>query len=1850
MDVIEPLPVLNPAGVTVDNDIRTVPPQTWVVMVHGFRDWDDDGARPSWVYHWLPPNSSHMTVSFSPSSIVSNESSEACLEEEARRLLERIESEGDERSYVMWAEDIGGAIVKLALTIAAQETQYQSILNATQAVIFWGTPHRASLTHSLDSTVLALIEAYYTGIVGNWVPTIVNRLSRQLENIHDRFKPISHRFTLISYYQRPSSSKCSEVIVTEECATLGLEDEIAIGCSRPHKDMSKFMSRQEQSILQTHIINSKIGYWERFKHCLNILESGYPKRQLDRPVLPRTTSKELTRRDTHDPTLTNWISSGGASRYMRVKLGDMAGAFESLNSITWAMWMRPDVLWLACPSIHVRGAAEGFNENVWIYASLLQQILTQQPRIFLNMEHLVPLLADAIRGCVKTWTERALWLCLRTVIHAPIEVPTYGFLHAKTQGSVDAILRIKSELQGADSMFKLVFSYTDSLPAGLEGLDCVDLGDESPVLEECPPSGTSVAPEAAMIDTGTSVQHFGTTEDITVQLLTFRIRAMGRPIFIALTWIAFATRPLYADELELFLDFDHKTNSAGVGATTSLTRSSGAHLLHILPDVVSSKGGKLFLQVAYDKLRGILQGLSLDYFTPALPLHLYIAQSCLSILIKYVFKAPESLEVATVTSPEHEIGGSRRGPESDEDKSAQEENQQPNTEPLDVQEASSHIQPTEKALGEMATNQRTIAEYTAQNWLTHYELGGAGTNREVNDEAYRAFVDDKINIQNWLALVENLSEPSPRTTDGLISTSLEPLQKYLDITKVNDLKVLYRLASRPSSVGGVGRLLMDAAETGNESVIRSIPVELDSLPEESILRALAATSGSIHNDLRKSCALFLAEQHPRRLAQVQLSAQVLGNEATSKLLMKELLDLPASPDRDRWFSDALHRAIEYSDDDLTEFFINHHLQGSIGITDDPMWTMVHRAASRGSLSFLNRLWEIRPGYAVNTPSPDRRSPLFIASSYGFSEIAEALIVKEAHVDGVNGDLERTALHIASDHGRQETVEVLLDHKANIAAADNKGNFPLHLAILKSHINIAEILAERFPDPLAVQRAISYDSAATPRRDREMSVDVEGADKTATENFFDTNLYDQAEDQGSSLTLEDAGSALLDMANTDGINVLFAAAARELPTVGGRLLERGADPNILGDFSRVTLHMAARGDSVDLVRRLLDKGAVVNHPMQGQLSIPLHYACYRGYADAAKILANCGSLGMKDCWDRTPLSAACSEGHLQVVKTILGYYDKKDYIEGLITATRFGHRDVMVYLLDMGCYVNATNADGKTALTVAALSNRTRVAQLLLLRGANLASASLAGKGALHHAAKRGFSEMAGLLIEAGMEVDADDESGESPLSLAIYWEHKSTVHLLLEKGARMRVPERFNRYNSLFDFSCGLSSEPVTNILLEFYRQGRNEDGLTPAKALIAAMRRNNPQLLDSILEKWLAPGNEIATELVGDALHYAARQGRLRDLRVMLQNPIVKAAINYQSPTVGTPLHSAMYAHKNSGEMVEVLVSSGADVEIAVGKAGTPLNLACMKARLDVVEKLLATGPRNVNEPVTGRYGTPVQSTVVGFKKEKSETTIKMLGVLQQHGYALGARGGVYYTAFHAAAYHSTWEVIEWLRQRDMLGSMIEPDKAGRLPVHLAIVRGDWAIVSNYFDKFDLGARISALVGFGDYQLLIALHYAAISRSETVMEGIFAQLGDNDIAPLVASKDLDGWTPLHWACRQPNKKMVDMLIAKGADPEALTNESWTPLHIAILHGIKDPEYLAALPDIGRPGEGLPEGEGARSSKIYCDICFLPVRWKFYHCTNEACVNDFDLCFKCYKHAEHVHDKRHEFTCSSIDP
>ena len=145
--------------------------------------------------------------------------------------------------------------------------------------------------------------------------------------------------------------------------------------------------------------------------------------------------------------------------------------------------------------------------------------------------------------------------------------------------------------------------------------------------------------------------------------------------------------------------------------------------------------------------------------------------------------------------------------------------------------------------------------------------------------------------------------------------------------------------------------------------------------------------------------------------------------------------------------------------------------------------------------------------------------------------------------------------------------------------------------------------------------------------------------------------------------------------------------------------------------------------------------------------------------------------------------------------------------------------------------------------VAASLGQSRMIQLLLTRGANLEVADLvSGYRAIHKAAQNGSLETAKILIDVGAQLEIENDMGQSPLTYAIYSERPVIVRPLLERGAIMNIPSGWKRYESMLDFSLGLSSNPVTMVLLDFYVQRKQDDGLVLSQALIAAIRSKSPE------------------------------------------------------------------------------------------------------------------------------------------------------------------------------------------------------------------------------------------------------------------------------------------------------------------------------------------------------------------------------------------------------------------------
>jgi len=88
---------------------------------------------------------------------------------------------------------------------------------------------------------------------------------------------------------------------------------------------------------------------------------------------------------------------------------------------------------------------------------------------------------------------------------------------------------------------------------------------------------------------------------------------------------------------------------------------------------------------------------------------------------------------------------------------------------------------------------------------------------------------------------------------------------------------------------------------------------------------------------------------------------------------------------------------------------------------------------------------------------------------------------------------------------------------------------------------------------------------------------------------------------------------------------------------------------------------------------------------------------------------------------------------------------------------------------------------------AAGNGYTKIAKLLISRGANVNTKNNKGNTPLHRAAVRGYAEYtetAKLLIENGADMNAKNKEGKTPLKISIEKGHKETADLLRKHGAR----------------------------------------------------------------------------------------------------------------------------------------------------------------------------------------------------------------------------------------------------------------------------------------------------------------------------------------------------------------------------------------------------------------------------------------------------------------------------------
>ncbi|KAJ5172166.1 hypothetical protein N7492_004759 [Penicillium capsulatum] len=228
-------------------------------------------------------------------------------------------------------------------------------------------------------------------------------------------------------------------------------------------------------------------------------------------------------------------------------------------------------------------------------------------------------------------------------------------------------------------------------------------------------------------------------------------------------------------------------------------------------------------------------------------------------------------------------------------------------------------------------------------------------------------------------------------------------------------------------------------------------------------------------------------------------------------------------------------------------------------------------------------------------------------------------------------MNQTALHNAAMHDHVEVAQLLLDSGADIHAPDSDSYTALSYAVAKGGVNVLKMLLER------------------------------GASTDVTMEY-------------------------------PGIPLALAAKKARFghDAIVRRLLDAGADINVVTDYDKDCLHLAAAGGHPKVVRTLLERGMDPNAEDERGYS-PLSWACYSRSPneEVIKVLLEYNAdTEIKNDSELTALGIAARMGRAGAVQPLLAKGADPTTTEEfgctpLILATRFGHADVALTILDDG---------------------------------------------------------------------------------------------------------------------------------------------------------------------------------------------------------------------------------------------------------------------------------------------------------------------------------------------------------------------------------------------------------------------------------------------------------------------------------------------------------------------------------------------------------------------------------------
>uniref|UniRef100_A0A8C2B6X0 Ankyrin 1, erythrocytic b n=1 Tax=Cyprinus carpio TaxID=7962 RepID=A0A8C2B6X0_CYPCA len=505
------------------------------------------------------------------------------------------------------------------------------------------------------------------------------------------------------------------------------------------------------------------------------------------------------------------------------------------------------------------------------------------------------------------------------------------------------------------------------------------------------------------------------------------------------------------------------------------------------------------------------------------------------------------------------------------------------------------------------------------------------------------------------------------------------------------------------------------------------------------------------------------------------------------------------------------------------------------------------------------------------------------------------------------------------------------------------------------------------------------------------------------------------------------------------------------------------------------------------------------------------------------------------------------------------------LNGLHLASKEGHVKMVLELLHNGIDLETTTKKGNTALHIAALAGQEKVVAELINYGANVNAQSQKGFSPLYMAAQENHLEVVKYLLEHGANQSLPTEDGFTPLAVALQQGHENVVALLINYGTKgkVRLPALHiaARNDDTRTAAVLLQNDPNPDVL--------SKTGFTP---LHIAAHYENLSVAQLLLNRGanvnFTPKNGITP------LHIASRRGNVIMVRLLLDRG---AQIDAKTKDELTPLHCA--ARNGHVRVVEILLDQGAPIQAKTKNGLSPIHMAAQGDHMDCVRQLLQYNAEI--DDITLDHLTPLHVAAhcghhrmakVLLDKGAKANARALLNTVEgtliipadlspfiyfcfKNGTCLSFVSQDDQTPLHCAARMGHKELVKLL-----LEHKANPDSAttaGHTPLHIAAREGHAQTTRILLD------------GNAQQTKMTKVFFSSLTFTKPLLKMLLINHTLASVAKSIGPVS-NRFTPLHVACKYGKVDVAELLLERGANPNAAGKNGLTPLHVAVHHNNLD--------------------------------------------------------------------------------